>query len=107
MTVQLPLSEVLETAKQKLGSLSSCLNDSAAFAAAVNEFDDWLMQHKDLIARTTSEKADFRLQIEQLICALTRLEVQARYNASLVADMPGYIHGQLDTAPQPPASYHR
>ena len=65
------------------------------------------MQHKDLIARTTSEKADFRLQIEQLICALTRLEVQARYNASLVADMPGYIHGQLDTAPQPPASYHR
>ena len=73
MTVQLPLSEkVLETAKQKLGSLSLCLNDSAAFAAAVNEFDEWLAQHKDLLARTTTEQADYRLQIEQLICALTR-----------------------------------
>ena len=107
MTMQLPLSEVIETAKQKLGRVSACLNDSAAFAAAVNEFDDWLSQHKELIAQTTTEHSDCRLQIEQLIRDLTRLEMQARYNVSLVTDMQGYIHGQLDTAPVPVTAYHR
>ena len=107
MTEQLPLSEVLETAKHKLGSVSACLNDSAAFAAAVNDFDDWLCQHKELIAQTTTDQSDCRQQIEQLIRDLTRLEMQARYNISLVTDMQGYIHGQLDTAPVPPTPYHR
>jgi len=106
MTEQLPLSEVLDTAKQKLGSISACLNDSAAFAAAVNAFDDWLSEHKELIARST-DQADSRQQIEQLIRELTRLEMQARYNISLVSDMQGYIRGQLDTAPIPPTPYHR
>ena len=99
MIEQLPLSEVLETAKQKLGSVSACLNDPAAFAAAVNAFDDWLSQHKELIARTTTDQSDCRQQIEHLIRALTRLEMQARYNISLVTDMQGYIRGELDTAP--------
>ena len=107
MTEQLPLTEVLETAKQKLGSISACLNDSAAFAAAVNDFDDWLSQHKDVIAKTTTDQPDSRQQIEQLIRELTRLEMQARYNMSLVSDMQGYIHGQLETAPIPPTPYHR
>ena len=107
MTTQLPLSEVLETAKQKLGSVSSCLNDSAAFAAAVQDFDEWLAQHKELIAQTTTEQPSCRQQIEQLIRELTRLEMQARYNVSLVADMQGYIHGQLDTTPVPRTPYHR
>ena len=107
MTEQLPLTEVLETAKQKLGSVSSCLNDSAAFAMAANDFHDWLSQHKELIAQTTTDQSDCRQQIEQLIRELTRLEMQARYNISLVTDMQGYIRGQLDTAPVPPTPYHR
>ena len=107
MTTQLPLSEVLETAKQKLGRVSSCLNDSAAFAAAVTEFDNWLSQHKELIAQTTTEQPACRQEIEQLIRKLTRLEMQARYNMSLVADMQGYIHGQLETTPVPSTPYHR
>ena len=45
MTVQLPLTEVIETAKQKLSRASACLNDSAAFSAAVAEFDQWLTKH--------------------------------------------------------------
>ena len=107
MTEQLPLSEVLSTAKQKLGSASACLNDSAAFASAVTEFDEWLSQHRELIAQTTTDQHDCRQQIEQLLRDLTRLEMQARYNVSLVTDMQGYIHGQLDTAPAPPTRYYR
>jgi len=107
MISQLPLSEVIETAKQKLGSVSSCLNDSAAFATAVSEFDNWLSEHKELIAQTTTEQPHCRQEIEQLIRKLTRLEMQARYNMSLVADMQGYIHSQLETTPVPPHPYHR
>ena len=107
MTEQLPLTEVLKTAKQKLGGASACLNDSTAFAVAVNDFDDWLSQHKEQIAQTTTDQSDCRQQIEQLIRQLTRLEMQARYNISLVTDMQGYIRGQLDTVPVPPTPYHR
>ena len=107
MTEQLLLSEVLDTAKQKLGSVSACLNDSAAFSAAVNDFADWLSQHKELIAQTTTDQSDSRQQIEQLIRDLTRLEMQARFNISLVTDMQGYIHGQLDAAPVTDTPYHR
>ena len=107
MTEQLPLTEVLDTARQKLGRVSSCLNDSAAFASAVTDFDDWLSGHKELIADATSETADCRRQIESLIHELTRLEMQARYNVSLVTDMQSYIHGKLDTAPPPSTPYHR
>ena len=107
MTAQLPLSEVLDTARQKLGRVSSCLNDSAAFAVAVSEFDDWLAGHKDIITHATSEQADCRRELESLIRELTRLEVQARYNVSLVTDMQGYIRGQLDTAPPLSTPYHR
>ena len=34
MTAQLLLSEVIDTARQKLSSLSACLNDSTAFSSA-------------------------------------------------------------------------
>ena len=107
MAVRLPLSEVLDTARQKLGSVSSCLNDSAAFASAVKDFDEWLSGHKELIAQASSEQADCRQQIESLIRELTRLEMQARYNVSLVTDMQSYIHGKLDTTPSPSMPYHR
>ena len=43
--MQLPLFEVLETAKRKLSSVSACLNDSTAFSASVAEFDEWLTEH--------------------------------------------------------------
>ena len=104
MTIRLPLFEVLETAKRKLSSVSACLNDSTAFSASVAEFDEWLSEHKDLISANASEEANVKLEIEQLIHQLTRLELQARYNISLVSDMQGYIHGQLEdtTAPHTP-----
>ena len=107
MTVQLPLSEVIETAKQKLSSVSACLNDSTAFSASVVEFDEWLTQHKDLISSHALEEANVRLEIEQLINQLNRLELQAQYNISLVTGMQSYIHGKLELTTTPDTPYHR
>ena len=42
MTSSLSISEFLETARQKLGGVSSCLNNSKAFARSVTQLDDWL-----------------------------------------------------------------
>ena len=107
MTIQLPLSEVIETAKQKLSSLSACLNDSTAFSASAAEFDEWLTEHKDLISTHSSEEANVRLEIEQLIHQLTRLELQAHYNISLVTGMQSYIHEKLEHTTTPDTPYHR
>ena len=96
MTDQLPLSEVIVTAKQKLSSVSDCLNNSAAFHAAIAEFDKWLSKHKELISASAPGQVNEREEINQLIHQVTRLELQARYNISLVSDMQGYIHGQLE-----------
>ena len=96
MTDQLPLSEVIITAKHKLSSASACLNDSAAFNAAIAEFDKWLSKHKALISASASGQMNEREEINQLIHQVTRLELQARYNISLVSDMQVYIHGQLE-----------
>ena len=99
MIVQLPLSEVIATAKEKLSSASACLNDSSAFSSAIAEFDSWLLEHKELIYAPAPEQVNEREEISQLIHQVTRLELQARYNISLVSDMQGYIHDQLgDTA---------
>ncbi len=67
MTEQLPLSEVIFTAKQKLSSASACLNDSAAFNAAIAEFDMWLSKHKALISASGSRQVNEREEINQLI----------------------------------------
>ena len=107
MTDQLPLSEVIVTAKQKLSSASACLNDSAAFNAAIAEFDKWLSQHKEIISASAPEKGKEREDINQLIHQMTRLELQARYNISLVSEMQGYIHGQLEDTATSYTSYHR
>ena len=107
MTVQLPLTEVLETAKQKLSSASACLNDSAAFSAAVAEFDQWLTKHKNLISVYSLEGSDLRREIEELIHQLARLELQAHYNISLVTDMQSYIHRRLEHTTSQNTSYHR
>ena len=107
MTDQLPLSEVIVTAKQKLSSASACLNDSAAFNAAIAEFDMWLSKHKELISASAPGQVNEREEINQLIHQMTRLELQARYNMSLVSDMQGYIHGQLEDTNTPYTSYRR
>ena len=107
MTDQLPLSEVIITAKQKLSSASACLNDSAAFNAAIAEFDMWLSKHKELISASAPAQVNESQEINQLIHQLTRLELQARYNISLVSDMQGYIHGQLDDTTTPHTPYRR
>ena len=96
MTDQLPLSEVIATAKKKLSSASACLNDSSAFHAAIAEFDMWLSKHKELISASAPGQVNEREEINRLIHQVTRLELQARYNISLVSDMQGYIHGQLE-----------
>tara|TARA_B100000963_G_scaffold263177_1_gene231326 strand:- start:339 stop:653 length:315 start_codon:yes stop_codon:yes gene_type:complete len=101
MTVQLPLSEVIVTAKQKLSSASACLNDSTAFNAAITEFDIWLSKQKELISASAPGQVHEREEINQLIHQMTRLELQARYNISLVSDMQGYIHGQLEDTTTP------
>ena len=106
MTVQLPLTEVIETAKQKLSSASACLNDSAAFSAAVAEFDEWLKKNENLISAYASEGSDLRREIEDLIHQLTRLELQSNYNISLVTDMQSYIHGKLERTTSQDISYH-
>ena len=107
MTDQLPLSEVIVTAKQKLSSASACLNDSAAFYAAIAEFDMWLSKHKELISASAPEQVNEREEINQLIHQVTRLELQAHYNISLVSDMQGYIHGQLEDTTIPHTPYRR
>ena len=107
MTVQLPLSEVIVTAKQKLSSASACLNDSAAFYTAITEFDTWLSKHKELISASAAGQVNEREEINQLIHQVTRLELQAHYNISLVSDMQGYIHGQLENTTTPHTPYRR
>ena len=107
MTIQLPLSEVIETAKQKLSSASACLNDSKAFSAAVVEFDEWITGHKDLISAPAFKQTNVRCEIEQLIQQLTRLEMQAHYNISLVTSMQSYIHGKLEQTTTADTPYHR
>ena len=107
MTDQLPLSEVIVTAKQKLSSASACLNDSAAFNAAIAEFDMWLSEHKELISASAQGQVNEREEINQLIHLVTRLELQARYNISLVSDMQGYIHGQLENSTTTHTPYRR
>ena len=107
MIDQLPLSEVILTAKQKLSSASVCLNDSAAFNAAIAEFDMWLSKHKELISASAPAQVNESEEIYQLIHQVARLELQARYNISLVSDMQGYIHGQLEDTSSSHIPYRR
>ena len=107
MTEQLPLSEVIYTAKQKLSSVSACLNNSTAFNVAIAEFDMWLAKHRDIISASAPLQVNEREEINQLIHQVTRLELQTRYNISLVSDMQGYIHGQLEDTTTPHTPYRR
>ena len=101
MTVQLPLDEVISTAKLKLSGVSACLNDSSAFRVAVLDFDTWLSEHKESILASSTREPNQRHEIEQLIHQLSRLELQARYNITLVENMHTYIHEQLECISTP------
>ncbi|MGB0819179.1 MAG: hypothetical protein ACPGQQ_09690, partial [Candidatus Puniceispirillaceae bacterium] len=74
---------------------------------AITGFDMWLSKHKELISASAPGRMSEREEINQLIHQMTRLELQARYNISLVSDMQGYIHGQLEDTTTPHAPYRR
>ncbi|NBX07868.1 MAG: hypothetical protein EBR12_07370 [Proteobacteria bacterium] len=92
MTSSLSISEFLETARQKLGGVSSCLNNSKAFARAVTEFDDWLEGQRETLSHAADLDYHAREEVADILRQLSRLELQARHNASLVSDMQKYLH---------------
>ena len=87
MPSSLLITEFLETAKQKLGGVSSCLNNSKAFARAVSEFDDWLEGQRETLSHAADLDYHTREEVADILRQLSRLEFQARHNASLVSDM--------------------
>ena len=92
MTSSLSISEFLETARQKLGGVSACLNNSKAFARAVTEFDDWLEGQRETLSHAADLDYHAREEVADILRQLSRLEFQARHNASLVSDMQKYLH---------------
>ena len=92
MTSSLSISEFLETARQKLGGVASCLNNSKAFARAVTEFDDWLEGQRETLSHAADLDYHAREEVADILRQLSRLELQARHNASLVSDMQKYLH---------------
>ena len=92
MTSSFSISEFLETARQKLGGVSSCLNNSKAFAHGVTEFGDWLKGQLELLPHAADLDYHAREEVADILRQLSRLELQARHNASLVTDMQKYLH---------------
>ena len=92
MTSSLSISEFLETARQKLGGITACLNNSKAFACAVTEFDDWLEGQRETLSHAADLDYHAREEVADILRQLSRLEFQARHNASLVSDMQKYLH---------------
>ncbi|MCH1465915.1 MAG: hypothetical protein L7W39_09480 [Alphaproteobacteria bacterium] len=102
MSAHLSIHDVLETAKQKLGGISACLNDSKAFAQAVSDFDVWLAEHSTQLASAAELNADTREKVADILRRLTRLEFQARHNAHLVSDMQSYLQEDKPIEPYAP-----
>ena len=92
MTSSLSISKFMETARQKLGGISSCLNNSKAFARAVTEFDEWLECERETLSHAGELDYHAREEVADILRQLSRLELQARHNASLVSDMQKYLH---------------
>ena len=92
MTSSLSISQFLETARQKLGGISACLNNSKAFARAVTEFYDWLEGQHETLYHAADLDYHAREEVADILRQLSRLELQARHNASLVSDMQKYLH---------------
>ena len=91
MSETLSIIDLLETAKQKLGGISACLNDSKKFAHAVTDFDSWLDAHSQQLSSASGLDQNTREQVADILRQLTRLELQARHNANLVGDMQSYL----------------
>ena len=92
MTSSLSISEFMQTARQKLGGVSACLNNSKAFAHAVTEFDDWLEGQREILSHAADLDYHAREEVADILRQLSRLEFQARHNASLVSDMQKFLH---------------
>ena len=92
MTTSLSISDFLETARQKLGGVSACLNNSKAIARAVTEFDDWLEGQRETFSHAADLDYHAREEVADILRQLSRLEFQARHNANLVSDMQKYLH---------------
>ena len=91
MSETLSIIDLLETARQKLGVISACLNDSKKFAHAVTDFDSWLEVHSQQLSSASDLDQNTREQVADILRQLTRLELQARHNANLVSDMQSYL----------------
>ena len=91
MSETLSIINLLETARQKLGDISACLNDSKKFAHAVTDFDSWLDIHSQQLSSACDLNQNTREQVADILRQLTRLELQARHNANLVGDMQSYL----------------
>ncbi len=91
MSETLSIIDLLETARQKLGGISACLNDSKKFAHAVTDFDSWLDTHSQQLSSASDLNQNTREQVADILRQLTRLELQARHNANLVGDMQSYL----------------
>ena len=99
MSLELSYFDILQTAKQKLGGVSSCLNDSKKFAEAVQDFDSWLEGHKAQLTHAAETDKTIRDTLADILRHLTRLELQARHNAQLVSDMQGYLRDDYPENP--------
>ena len=91
MSETLLIIDLVETARQKLGAISACLNDSKRFAHAVTDFDSWLDLHSQQLSSASDLDQNTREQVADILRQLTRLESQARHNANLVGDMQSYL----------------
>ena len=91
MSETLSIIDLLETARQKLGDISACLNDSKKFVHTVTDFDSWLEAHSQHLSIASDLDQNTREQVAAILRQLTRLELQARHNANLVGDMQSYL----------------
>ena len=91
MSETLSIIDLLETARQKLGDISACLNDSKKFVHTVTDFYSWLEAHSQHLSIASDLDQNTREQVANILRQLTRLELQARHNANLVGDMQSYL----------------
>ena len=104
MSENFSIIDILETARQKLGGVSACLNDSKKFAHAVTDFDSWLAAHSQQLSSASDQDQTTRQHVADILRQLTRLELQARHNANLVGDMQSYLREDNPAESYPPKS---
>ena len=60
----------------KAWGVSSCLNNSKAFARAVTEFDDWLEGQRETLSHAADLDYHAREEVADILRQLSRLEFQ-------------------------------